>query len=192
MPDARKATIADIDALAATLADAFDGDPLMSFLVPARARYAAFFRLALRQNLAHDETWTVEGLAGAALWAPPGKWRLGLREVLKSLPTSVRILGRGLPRALQVLRTIEAAHPPGDHYYLGALGTAKSAQGKGVGSAVLGPVLERCDREGVGAYLESSKADNVPFYNRHGFEVTRQITLPGGGPPIWLMWREPK
>jgi hypothetical protein len=32
----------------------------------------------------------------------------------------------------------------------------------------------------------------VPFYERHGFRVTRELTVPGGGPVLWLMWREPQ
>jgi hypothetical protein len=54
----------------------------------------------------------------------------------------------------------------------------------------MGPVLERCDREGEPAYLESSKEQNIPFYSRHGFEVTGQLDLPDG-PSMWPMWREP-
>ena len=52
-------------------------------------------------------------------------------------------------------------------------------------------LLERCDREGIPAYLESSKEKNVPFYRRHGFEVTREIQLPNG-PMLWAMWRQPR
>jgi len=48
------------------------------------------------------------------------------------------------------------------------------------------------DRDGVPAYLESSKEKNVPLYERNGFKVTEEFLVPNGGPKIWLMWREPK
>ena len=54
------------------------------------------------------------------------------------------------------------------------------------------PVLVHCDREGLPCYLESSKERNVPFYRRHGFEVVQEVSLPGDGPSIWTMWREPQ
>ena len=57
---------------------------------------------------------------------------------------------------------------------------------------MLGPVLERCDTEGVGAYLESSKDVNVPYYRHFGFEVRQEITHKNNGPKQWLMWRDPK
>lgn len=72
------------------------------------------------------------------------------------------------------------------------LGTRTALQGKGIGSALLEPVLERCDAQGMPAYLESSKYSNIAFYNRHGFEVTGEIPLPLGGPVVWPMRRNPR
>ena len=74
------------------------------------------------------------------------------------------------------------------HWYLAVLGTDPEAQRMGLASAVLAPVLERCDREGMPAYLESSKAANIPFYNKHGFEVVDELCVPGG-PSLWPMVR---
>ena len=74
------------------------------------------------------------------------------------------------------------------HYYLAALGTDPPHQGKGVGSALIEPVLARADREGIPAYLESSKETNVPFYRKHGFEVVQELAVPNG-PRVWAMLR---
>jgi hypothetical protein len=61
-----------------------------------------------------------------------------------------------------------------------------------VGAALLQPALDLADRDGVPAYLESSKERNVPFYARFGFEVVEELPSRRGSPPMWRMWREPR
>jgi ribosomal protein S18 acetylase RimI-like enzyme len=39
------------------------------------------------------------------------------------------------------------------------------------------------------AYAESSNQRNVPLYQRFGFEVIQEISLPDGGPTLWTMRR---
>ena len=91
-----------------------------------------------------------------------------------------------------VLTAMEAAHPTEpEHWYLAILGTDPKHQGQGIGSALIKAVTDRCDEQGMAAYLESSKPENVPFYARHGFEVTEEKTF-DGGPSVWLMWRDPQ
>ena len=43
----------------------------------------------------------------------------------------------------------------------------------------------------IPAYLEASTPRNRALYLRHGFVVLDEMRLPGGGPPLWRMWREP-
>jgi predicted N-acetyltransferase YhbS len=95
-------------------------------------------------------------------------------------------------RSMAVLSRIERVHPTEPHWYLAVLGTDPAHQGKGIGGALQRVVLDRCDREGVPAYLESSKESNVPYYERFGWRVTSELTLPKGGPTLYLMWREPQ
>jgi GNAT superfamily N-acetyltransferase len=83
-------------------------------------------------------------------------------------------------------------HPHRPHWYLSGIGTDPPVQGTGAGSALMRSRLERCDAAGLAAYLESSKESNVPFYQQHGFRVTSEVTVPGGGPTLWLMWRDPR
>jgi ribosomal protein S18 acetylase RimI-like enzyme len=77
------------------------------------------------------------------------------------------------------------------HYYLEIIGADPSHQGRGLGTALISPMVGRADREGVGMYLESSKESNVGSYNRFGFTVTRELHHRRNGPTMWLMWRDP-
>ena len=94
-------------------------------------------------------------------------------------------------RSTRAVREIEQRHPVEPHYYLSVIGTDPRRQGAGVGSALLAPVLQRCDAGQTAAYLECSKESNLSFYARHGFEVIERIELAEEGPPLWLMWRDP-
>jgi GNAT superfamily N-acetyltransferase len=197
-PEVVAATGADLVGLSDALADAFFDDPVMSWILREEdsrtRRLARLFGVQLRGHYLPMQTvWTTPDRAGAALWAPPGHAIIPPGTILRYLPDMLRALGRHALRALRTLNHVEGLHPKAPpHWYLGVLGTRRDAQGKGVGSALLGPILERCDDEGTPAYLESSKHANIAFYRRHGFEVTGEIPLPFGGPSVWPMWRDPR
>jgi GNAT superfamily N-acetyltransferase len=190
----RSARRDDFGPLAEMLARAFYDDPVTCWFYPddgRRMRHARrFFAIRQRQLADQQLIYTTPELSGAALWAGPGRWREDLRQSLMLVPMLPVLLPR-IVRSTQAVREIERRHPVRPHYYLSVLGTEPQQQGGGIGSALLGPVLQRCDADGVGAYLESSKESNVGFYARHGFAVTERIELPDG-PALWLMWREPR
>jgi GNAT superfamily N-acetyltransferase len=193
----RRAMSADVPALARMLARAFLDDPVASWAWrPDRLRLGAlerFHAVRLRQLLAGEEVWTNDELTCAALWAPPGRWHSSLRETAALVPSFLhpRLLMR-MPMVALGWEKLERAHPhKPPHLYLALLGTEPDAQGRGLGSAVLAPVLEQCDSDGVGAYLESSKKRNIDFYARHGFRVLGEIQLVRG-PTMWKMWRDPR
>ncbi len=196
-PAVRRATVQDIPALARMLARAFFDDPVASWAWrPDALRLNALERfqaVRLRQLIAGEEIWTTDELTCAALWAPPGSWHMPLRETAMLVPCfrHPRLFAR-MPLVALGWDKLERAHPRRPpHFYLAVLGTEPEAQGRGLGSAVLGGVLEQCDSDGVGAYLESSKERNVDFYARHGFRVLDEIRLLRG-PVMWKMWRDPR
>jgi GNAT superfamily N-acetyltransferase len=194
-PVVRRAAPAALPPMASTLARAFADDPVMDWFFPDPARRARYvermFRLRVGSLLDLGETYTTDGHLGGAVWAPPGRWELsplrGLALMLRIVPmTRARtpLLATGWTK-------IDAVHPREPHYYLAILGTEPDAQGQGIGSALLAPVLDDCDRNEIPAFLESSKRSNLAFYARHGFRVTGELDLPEG-PHIWLMWRDPR
>jgi ribosomal protein S18 acetylase RimI-like enzyme len=70
------------------------------------------------------------------------------------------------------------------------IGVDPAAQGQGLGAKLMRHALTRCDREGALAYLEASKPQNIPFYERHGFKAVGEIQV-GGGPLVTPMLRRP-
>lgn len=193
---ARLAVTADSDRLGAALADAFATDPVWQWVVPDperwRARAAAMFAAEAAVKARYGHAYTTDDRGGAALWAPPGTWRGTAGDAVRLMPSMLRLTGgAGARRGVGLLRATDRAHPRGGHWYLALLGTHPDHQGRGVGSALLAPVLERCDLDGTGAYLESSNPANRSFYERHGFRVTDRIA-PHGCPPLDLMWRDPR
>jgi N-acetylglutamate synthase-like GNAT family acetyltransferase len=86
---------------------------------------------------------------------------------------------------------MDGRHPQEAHYYLSALGVAPEVRRDGVAAALIQPLLDRCDGSGTAAYLETGQSRSRDFFGRKGFEVIEEMELPGEGPPVWGMWREP-
>lgn len=187
----------DVERAATSLARAFHDDPVFAHLVPVGAparerRLATLFAAQARTAERHGRVLTSEGCEAVALWLAPGRWKATPSVLLRETVPAVRALRGRAIRGLRVQAALERVHPVEPHWYLHALGTDPAHQGRGLGSSALAPVLERCDADGVPAYLESSKHDNIPFYERHGFRVTGEVALPAGGPSAWPMWRDPR
>jgi GNAT superfamily N-acetyltransferase len=191
-----RASAAKATEMAGVLARAFHEDPAFSWVLrgdPARMGILERgFELFLRRIwLEQQETYTTADVVAVAVWELPEQWKLGALEQVRMLPAMVAIFRRHLPRLGRALMAMEAKHPREPHYYLPFVGVEPEWQGRGLGSSVLAPVLERCDREGMPAFLEASTARNRDLYERHGFLVTEEFRLGRGAPTQWRMWRAP-
>jgi GNAT superfamily N-acetyltransferase len=193
----RPAREAERPRIAKTVALAFYDDPVMRWCfrddsrrLRQLERLFGFFgdRLWFGQEL----TYTTHHVAGGAIWEAPDRWHVGVLDQLRMTPGLLSSIGlRDLPRAIRVFNLMESKHPHDPHhYYLPVIGVAPQWQGKGLGTALLRPMLERCDRERMPAYLEATSARNRVCYERNGFQVHGEIVLPDG-PTFWPMWREP-
>ena len=183
---------------AGVLANAFSDDPIFGFILGGRDdiefRLGHLFRDAAEGELqkpAHLVEMVDSGNA-VALWHEVDDWRTRPMALLRSLPAVVKAFGTRLPRALQVLTSAEKVHPSEPHRHLAYIGTHKHHRGEGLGSALLGSMLERCDSDGIPTYLESTNPANDAWYARFGFESRGPIPLPAGAPVITAIWRNPR
>jgi ribosomal protein S18 acetylase RimI-like enzyme len=192
----RQATTGDVPTLREVLARAFHDDPVFACIFPdeaeRRLKMPLMFETWMEKiHLPHGECYAVDDLSGAALWSPPDTWHIGVLQQLMLVPRMLRVFGRRAFVAMKILDGMQAKHPKEPHRYLAVIGADPSRQGQGIGTQLMTPMLERCDREGTAAYLESSNEKNLSFYRRHGFEERDVYDTPVG-PRIWLMWRTPR
>lgn len=192
----RKARAGEAARLAQILARAFEHDPVTAWVFPREAdrlpgMEAMYRRILVPDALRDDEAYLTEDHAAAALWAPPGRAKAGAVETLRMVPAIARIWGRRSVRAMRVFSYLESKLPERPHAHLLFMGVEPEHQGYGIGSLLLRRTLAPLDREGMPAYLEATTPRNRALYRRHGFMDMEQIRLPGGGPPMWRMWRDP-
>ena len=76
-------------------------------------------------------------------------------------------------------------------WYLFNLSVKKDAQGKGIASKLMRPMLQFCDDERMVAYLETNKESNVGLYRHYGFDLMKEELIPKTPVMHYAMVRKP-
>ena len=179
---------AEAERLLEVLTLAFSADPPTRWLWPDAGTYLEHFPRFARAfgggSFAAGDALRA-GFSGVALWLRPDSHADddALIELVRETIAPER-----LETAFSVFEQMDACHPREPHWYLPMVGVDPAAQGGGLGSALLGHALRRCDAEGLPAYLEATSEGSARLYRRHGFEPLTEIRA-GGCPPIVPMLR---
>ena len=191
----------ELQAASRLLARAFAHDPFIGyFFADQRRRRSAlppFFRAVLHQLADSHAIFACEvenRLTGVAAWLPPEPAETTRRSAWLARVASmeVRILfPRAKARVLAGFEELGQRHPATPHWYLAFVGIEPGQQGRGLGTSLLAPVLQRADEAGVTCYLETPFPETRAFYRRLGFGDTEELHPALGAPPIWTMTRGP-
>lgn len=190
----RSGDLADVGPVSQLLARAFEDDPQTRWTYPraeSRAKrlgrsFERSFHMSQRTSDGVDVVVDDAGeIVGSALWiATP---RMATRASMGDQFRMWRAYGLRTRQVMDGARMIWGSHVPEPHWHLLAIATAVEVRGRGYGEALMNSGLARCRADGLPAHLETGRLENVPFYERCGFQVVRTIDLPGGGPRHWLM-----
>lgn len=190
--DVRAAAQREQQAVVDVITLAFATDPMARWAYPDPATYLSAMPATIRafggNGFAHGAAHMVDGGHAAAMWLPPGVEpdHERLAEISEEHVSGPRLAEMSL-----IFEQMAACHPQGPCWYLPLIGVDPAFQGRGYGSALLRFALERCDRDGRPAYLESSNPRNIPLYQRHGFEIMGSIQS-GSSPTVVPMLRRPR
>src|SRR3954462_10193046 len=183
--------------MAATLAAAYPDYRWTSWALPEDGRAQRLSRWAelggaLVPVLA-GTAWVTGDCSSVAAWTAPAAPPPApdLQAVIdRDLP---RVFGSRQPVVLASERLGALGRPPEPHGWLPAAGPPPAARRAGLGTAVLQPVLERCDAEGVPAAATVYTSTVVRWLQRSGFAVTHSTrTAVDHELPIWTLVRRPR
>ena len=178
-----------------TIAAAFADNPMVCWLLadldPQVDRHrllTEYFQIFTDHAGTHGQVDTTSDELGVALWlhpnsGAPADYDQRLAEITGSYHDRFAVLDR----------CMNTAHPDQPCAHLAFLAVHPRAQSRGYGSMLLQTRHQVLDDSGWPAYLEASAARNRALYQRMGWRLLDDavFSMPGGGPSMWPMWRDP-
>ena len=181
------------------LVDAFWDDPLSLYFIPEgenrRNLFSEYLQFRLRFAFKYGEVYsTSPDFEGIAAWFPPGMSDMtNLRLLRVGGLKLVRRLGMDtvsrMSRFGSHTAKLRKQHLPEPHWHLFPIAVDPKHQGKGFASALMRPMLERIQDEGLPCFLETLNEKLVSLYEHFGFEVIFNETFPEVELSNWGMVR---
>lgn len=190
----------DLERLAEVAADAYRDYPLHNWFTKGKydAKASKLIMQISLKTMTEDAVIYAdsEEINGFAAWLPfgftgsktlPFLVNGGLQLILHS---GLGIVGRLLTYESYAMN-LKKEFTDNYDWYLYNLSIKKDAQGKGMASKLMRPMLEFCDKESMQAYLETNKEANVGLYRHYGFELMKQEVIPKSPVMHYAMVRKP-
>ena len=192
MPTIVVADATEKSSIIQTVTLGFSADPVARWIWPNAETYmdvmprfaVAFGGAAFDQSSAYK---TDCGHA-AAMWLPPGTESDG--EAIEAIFEET-VAPERMEEIGSFFAQMDDFHPQEACWYLPLIAADPSHTGRGLGAALMKHALQKCDEQGLPAYLESSNPRNISLYERHGFEVMGKIETPSS-PLMTPMFRAPR
>ncbi|WP_256104234.1 hypothetical protein [Streptomyces sp. ODS05-4] len=186
----------DAGALTALLAASFLDDPLTRWITPDEERrrrvLPGFFRVFMELSADCGGVLATADRSAVLLYLSPD----GLAAEARGAELEERfrgVLGEDA-RRLAVITALQAErHPAAPHCYISFGAVRSDRRRDGAMAALVGRVAALADAAGCGTYAEASSPGGEGSCRRNGFvRLGPDIVLPGDGPALRPMWRDPR
>ncbi len=196
----------DVEKATVTLTRAFHEDPLVQLIFPnpeERKRYSqVFWKFMIKDGVKYGEVYSpTSKIEGVAKWLPPRKEHMGIWRTIRSGGIKIGIdltkqkdERKYSPRKIEkITNNIVRIHKElmkEPHWYLACIGVDPDHQGKGYGSKLIKPMLERIEKTGYPVFLETNFEGNVGLYEHLGFDLIDETKIPETEIVNWAMIRK--
>ena len=177
----------DLERLAEVAADSYQEYPLHNWLTNGKydEKVSKLIMLISLKTMLKDAVIYADSkeLNGFAVWLPlgftgskaiPFLLNGGLKLIVHS---GMGIIGRLLHYESYAMK-LKKEFTNNYDWYLYNLSVKQEAQGKGIASKLMRPMLEFCSNEKMTIYLETNKESNVNMYRHFGFELKKEEAIP--------------
>ena len=189
----------DLDRLAEVAADAYQNYPLHNWFTKGTydAKASRLIMQISLKTMTEDAVIYAdsEEINGFAVWLPFGFTGSKTLPFLMNggisliLHAGLGIIGRLLTYETYAMN-LKKEFTENYDWYLYNLSIRKDAQGKGLASKLMRPMLQFCDEERMVAYLETNKESNVGLYQHYGFALMKEELIPNTPVMHYAMVRE--
>ena len=190
----------DIDRLAEVAADAYRDYPLHNWFSKGKydAKASELLMKVTLKTMTEDALIYAdsEEINGFAAWLPFGFEGNKTLPFLKNgglkmfLHSGIGFIGRLLTYEKYAMN-LKKEFTDNYDWYLFNLSIKRDAQGKGIASKLMRPMLRFCDDERMVAYLETNKEANVGLYQHYGFNLMKSELIPTSPVMHYAMVRHP-
>jgi ribosomal protein S18 acetylase RimI-like enzyme len=187
-----RASLQDKDLMISILSKAFMEEKSVNYMIKhdekKNSRVCALVSYSIDVCNMFGELWLSDNREACALILYHSQVKTNIKTILLDLKFVTRVCGFG--GALKMLKwatMLKKTMPAKDITYLWFIGVNPVHQHKGTGSRLLTEILEQSERKAMPVYMETSTIENLPWYDKYGFEIYKKRDL---GYQLFFLRRE--
>ena len=188
----RRATLADVDRIKKILLVSFKNDPHVTWLLEeskSKFKLKVLIDYVVDQTIRRGEMYLSDDNNAVALWDFERSERMSFHYIWRNLAFLIQI---GIKSVVRIVKSEAQVHnnfreyPRYCHLYM--IGVLPEAQGKGLASTLMNPMIQRMKEKSIPVFLETANLRNVDIYKKKGFKIFNILTI--GAQNLFLMSTE--
>lgn len=175
----RKITPGDKPTVCKILIESFRNDPYMNWLsdeIKKKDKLKYLIEYVVDQTFENGEIYLSDDSNATAMWNSEKKEKFTFNFIYRNLLFLFRM---GIKATIGVVRKDKFTHdqyPKTDAFsHLFMVGVLPEAQGKGLASELINPMIEKMTESSIPMFLETANPVNVEIYRKKGFSVFKTV-----------------
>ena len=177
----RRATLTDVELIKNILLVSFKNDPHVNSLLEEsknERKLNILIDYVVDQTFRRGEIYLSDDNNAVALWDFEGNEKMSLHYIWRNLAFLIRI---GIKSVIRIVKSEALIHNNFRKYprycHLFMIGVLPEAQGMGLASALMNPMLQRMKEKSIPVFLETANPRNVDIYKKKGFKIFETLTI---------------